>query len=362
MATPSTPDWKFGYVPSAGEWANAFAGKADYPVPVGQGGTGAQAAPDANYNLQQRAEVITATQAASAMTLYGLRTDLLAITVNLPLLATLKPGDWIELVDTGANAGTNPVTIAAAGSDQINLNGAATSSIQIANNGGRCLLIVTSAGWSASIVTQNTGIGLSAAGIRTITTTVTVDKTYVGYACKVAGAGITITLPDTGFIAGATIAFDNVDSVNSCALVTTSGDAPGVLLPGDCCILVADGAGGWWKIAYHTSNTLTTPAPQQNANTVYTLAATDVSQYLQFTSDSAVTVTVPASADVPVPFGAVVIIEQYGQGQVTLVGATGVTLNSRNGLKSAGQFAVVQLKNGSDGSADTWTVLGDVSS
>ena len=51
MGAPSTPGWKAGYVPSAGEWNNTFGDKADYPVPAAQGGTGQTYTPEDNQIL-----------------------------------------------------------------------------------------------------------------------------------------------------------------------------------------------------------------------------------------------------------------------------------------------------------------------
>lgn len=51
MSTPSNPGWATGYAPTAIEWAATWSGKADYPVVVGQGGTGLTANPDAGQLL-----------------------------------------------------------------------------------------------------------------------------------------------------------------------------------------------------------------------------------------------------------------------------------------------------------------------
>lgn len=360
VAQPSTPGWKFGYVPSAGEWANAFAGKVDFPAPIAQGGIGAITAADGNYNLQQRGETNTATLAAKPLTINSLRTDELSITVDLPLLGGLQPGDWIELIDTGYNAAVNPVLVQASGSDLIYHSGTPASSLSLFNNGVSCVLVVTTTGWRAITMAQGTGFGFAAAGVRTITTSVAVDQSYVGFLCKTLGAGITITLPGDGFIAGNTIAFDNTDGTNAVAFNVSSGDAPNAIFAGDCCIVVADGEGGWFKASYWSSNKVAAqPVPAQIADTTYTLQITDTGQYLQFTASSPVTVTIPANADVPFVLGNVTVIEQLGTGTITLVAAGGVTLNGHNGKRSGGQFAVMQIKNGSNGSADTWTVLGD---
>lgn len=360
---PSNPGWKFGYVPSPGEWNNAFAGKVDYPAPLSQGGTGAFDAAGSNYNLQQRFEVDDPTLAAAPLTVYSLRTDTQAIAVALPPLSACNPGDWILLFDAGANAGINNITVTANAAEMISLNGTASNSFLIRNNGAQCLLTVGSDNeWHGQIVSQSTGIGFAASRIIAIGASTTLDQSYLGALCKVSGLGTAVTLPNSGFIAGNTIAIDNTDLVNPISITIQSnlGDAPTSLQPGSCCIVVADGLGGWWKAAYYAGgNGVQQPVPQQIADAAYTLQAQDAGQYLQFTSNTSVTITVPSNADVPFAVGTVIVFEQFGSGVITLVGETGVTLHGHNGLHSGGQYAVMQIKSGSNASADTWTVLGD---
>lgn len=260
MAVPSNPGWKFGYVPSPGEWNNTFAGKADYPVPVDQGGTGGQTEFDSNYNLQQRDEIATSTSTAAALTFYSVRTDETAATFALPPAASLQPGDWIDFLDSGNNAAVNNIKINAAGSDMISSGVTSAASLLLQTNGVRCLLVVTSAStWRAQ--------------------------------------------------------------------VANSAAQP--------------------------------PIPRQVTGTAYTLQPGDAGQYLQFTATDPVAITVPKHADVPYPLGIVIIMEQTGNGKLTIAGDTGVTVNGHNNSTSGGQFAVLQLKNGSVGSVDTWTLLGD---
>lgn len=264
MAAPSNPGWKFGYVPSPGEWNNTFAGKVDYPAPVAQGGTGGQDEYSGNYNLQQRAEIITPTQSAAALTFYSVRTDLTATTIALPPVSTLKAGDWIDLLDTGNNAKVNNIRVNAAGDDLI-ING--TSS--------------------------DTSLLLFINGVR--------------------------------------------------------------------CILVSDGISTWRAQA--VAPTISgAPVPRQISATSYTLQETDAGQYLQFTAATPVAVTVPPASSVAFTLGAVIVIEQYGAGSVTIGASSPVVLNGRNGLTTGGQYAVAQIKNGSAGSPDTWTILGDTTS
>lgn len=260
MAVPSNPGWKYGYVPSPGEWNNTFAGKVDYPAPLDQGGTGGQTAFDGNYNLQQRVEVTESTSTAAGLTFYSVRTDLTAATIALPPAASLKPGDWIDLFDSGFNAAANNIKVNAAGADTITSGVTTAASLLLQNNGVRCTLIVTGANtWRAQIAAV-------------------------------------ASLP---------------------------------------------------------------PIPQQIVDDAYTLQIGDAGQYLQFTSSDPVTITVPVNTAVPFALGIVVILEQTGLGKLTVVADSGVIVNGHNDLTSGGQYAVLQLKNGMVGSADTWTLLGD---
>jgi hypothetical protein len=71
--------------------------------------------------------------------------------------------------------------------------------------------------------------------------------------------------------------------------------------------------------------------------TTYTLVAGDKDKVKCTTSGSATTITIPADK---FELGAMVYFEQHGAGQVTLQGDGTATVNSRPGLKSAGQYAM----------------------
>ncbi len=269
MGVPSSPGWKFGYVPSPGEWNNTFAGKVDYPAPVDQGGTGGQTSADGNYNLQQRFEVITTTQKLAPLSFYSLRTDLTAMTLTLPKAGQMKAGDWILAVDTGGNAAVNNVTFRAAEGDQIISAASTVTSLLLQTNFFQIVLVSDGdATWRTGVVILNGG-----------------------------GGG---------------------------------------------------GGGG-----------IVQPIPRLVDGTSYTLQLSDAGQYLQFTSDDPVTVSVPASTAISFTLGSVVVIEQYGLGPITIAPDPGVTVNGHNSLRSGGQYAVMQLKSGSAGSYDIWTLLGD---
>jgi len=146
MATPSNPGWPTGYVPSAAEWSATFSGKADYPVPIAQGGNSSTTAYGANYNIQQRALVAVSTS-LQMLTSYGVQTSVGAFSLFLPPLSGLTPGDWIEIYDVDFNAETNPVTVTANGTDQIALYDGSAGSQTLDVAGVRVLLVVNATSW-----------------------------------------------------------------------------------------------------------------------------------------------------------------------------------------------------------------------
>ena len=77
---------------------------------------------------------------------------------------------------------------------------------------------------------------------------------------------------------------------------------------------------------------------QTESGTTKTLAATDNGTIIVCSSNSAITITVPAS----LPSGFNCMIIQNGSGQVSL-SASSTTLNNRNGSKTAGQYAILTL-------------------
>lgn len=94
------------------------------------------------------------------------------------------------------------------------------------------------------------------------------------------------------------------------------------------------------------------------ASTSHTATLANAGNYLRFTSDDPVDFTIPPDSSVDWPDGSVIEIEQAGEGPVTFVEGSGVTLNSRGDvLTTAGQFAVAFVKRTG---ADTWTVGGDL--
>jgi len=90
--------------------------------------------------------------------------------------------------------------------------------------------------------------------------------------------------------------------------------------------------------------------------TTYTLAATDAGGLITCANASAITVTVPTNAAVAFAIGTQIGVLQTGAGQVTFVGAGGVTVNSYNSaLKIVGNGGLaVLVKTGTN----TWSIAG----
>ena len=87
----------------------------------------------------------------------------------------------------------------------------------------------------------------------------------------------------------------------------------------------------------------------------FTLALVDENCTMQCNKGTAMTTTVPTSS-VAFATGAVVTLMQYGAGQVTVAGDTGVTVRSSNGLKLRSQYSMATLVKISD---TEWVLSGD---
>ena len=90
--------------------------------------------------------------------------------------------------------------------------------------------------------------------------------------------------------------------------------------------------------------------------TTYTLVITDNGRLVTLSNAAAITLTVPLNATVAFATGAVINIQQIGAGQVTVAGASGVTLNG-TGTKTRAQWSAASLIKTA---TDTWTLIGDI--
>jgi hypothetical protein len=106
------------------------------------------------------------------------------------------------------------------------------------------------------------------------------------------------------------------------------------------------------------TRSLTATGINAQTATSYTLAALDAGILVTLNNSSAVTVTVPTNASVPFLNGSRIRLSQIGTGQVTVAGASGVTVNSTPGAKIAARYGAAELvKIGTD----TWLLTGDLS-
>ena len=103
-----------------------------------------------------------------------------------------------------------------------------------------------------------------------------------------------------------------------------------------------------------------TSKAQINAQTgtTYTVALADAGYLITTSSNSAVTVSIPTDATTNFPVGTQILVMQLGLGQVTVSAVTpGTTaVNSKNGTKTSGQYAVISLIKVA---ANSWVVGGD---
>lgn len=121
-----------------------------------------------------------------------------------------------------------------------------------------------------------------------------------------------------------------------------------------------------FRDCYHTNGSTAhialpdwrTDARNVQSGTSYTLAVTDPGKLLEFTNTSSgVTLTVPKDSVLEFPLGTEIEILQAGTAQVTVTPVDGeVTVNGRNGLKTAGQWAKITLTKRA---ANVWVVTGD---
>lgn len=114
-----------------------------------------------------------------------------------------------------------------------------------------------------------------------------------------------------------------------------------------------------------TNKTLTSPTindarPSITLNpqtgTTYTLVLTDNGRLVTLNNASPITVTVPLNSSVAFPTGSIVNIQQIGAGQVTVAGASGVTVNG-TGTKLSAQWSAASIIKTA---TDTWTLIGDI--
>lgn len=106
-----------------------------------------------------------------------------------------------------------------------------------------------------------------------------------------------------------------------------------------------------------TLNSTKVPTASINTQTSsYTLVASDAGKVIYLNNSLTSTITVPTNASVPFSIGTKIDIIQAGISQVTISGASGVTINSEgNKNKILSQWCGVSLLKTE---TDTWVMLG----
>lgn len=108
--------------------------------------------------------------------------------------------------------------------------------------------------------------------------------------------------------------------------------------------------------SYVDSLLTTVSTTTQSGN--YTFALADAGTCVEGTSASAQTFTIPQHTTVAFPVGTVMEIFQFGSGQITIVGASGVTLLSDGGkVATAAQYATISLRQRA---INVWVLAGDL--
>ncbi len=175
-----------------------------------------------------------------------------------------------------------------------------------------------------------------------------------------AGTGITITTNDTT---------DTVTITNSVTAPNTFGT---IAVTGQNSV-VADSTTDTLTLAAGSNITITTDdttdtvtiaasvpsvysSVRTQSGTTYTLALTDAGDYIQTTSSTAVTITVPLQSSVAWAADTEIYFEQNNTGQITIAGASGVTINSSETLKSFARYSVLALKRVAE---NVWTLTGE---
>jgi hypothetical protein len=92
------------------------------------------------------------------------------------------------------------------------------------------------------------------------------------------------------------------------------------------------------------------------AGTSYTVVLADAGSLVNFSSATAVTVTVPANSTTAFPVGSRIDMLQSGAGKVTIAGAGGVTVNPSTVLGFRAQWSAATLIKTA---TDTWVLSGD---
>jgi len=121
-------------------------------------------------------------------------------------------------------------------------------------------------------------------------------------------------------------------------------------------VLTTNGSGTLSWATDATGGGASYSAVRTQSGTSYTLVLGDAGDYIQTTSTTAVTITVPLQSSVAWAADTEIYFEQNNTGQITIAGAVGVTINSSETLKSFARYSVIALKRVAE---NVWTLTGE---
>jgi hypothetical protein len=91
--------------------------------------------------------------------------------------------------------------------------------------------------------------------------------------------------------------------------------------------------------------------------TTYTIVTADAGKMLRMSNANAITLTIDTNANQPFDVGAVISVEQSGEGVVTVTPVSGSVTIQNAAKKTYGQYSVIQIYKVD---TDTWNVIGGV--
>lgn len=99
------------------------------------------------------------------------------------------------------------------------------------------------------------------------------------------------------------------------------------------------------------------PLLNAQTGTTYTLVLADAGKFVTLNNAAAIALTVPLESSVNYAIGTSIDFLQLGAGQVTVAGASGVTVNATPGLKLRAQYSAATLVKTA---SNTWVLVGDI--
>jgi hypothetical protein len=144
-------------------------------------------------------------------------------------------------------------------------------------------------------------------------------------------------------------------------ILAASGNAAvdNLAVGSDNTVLIADSGetlGIKWDVL--SSEQIPTAGINTQTGTTYTFATADAGKFVTFGASAATTATVPTNASVAFSTGTVINLVQLGAGEVTVSGASGVTVSATDSAtKLAAQYAAAQLLKTA---TDDWVLIGNI--